>query len=184
MNITYGTHTIHIESLPATSLEALLRRGISHYLGNEQAAKVSNRKADYQAKHGEHPDEELVASWKAEIQTAAVEKLVAGTIGQHAPRAPSVDPVEREAAKIATAEVRIILSKNGIKPPKKGEPVTFKNGSQATLEELVARRLANPTEGPRIMKEAEKAVKAAAAKKFALDAGTTDEAESVDDLGL
>ena len=34
------------------------------------------------------------------------------------------------------------------------------------------------------MKEAEKTVKAAAAKKFALDAGTTDEAESVDDLGL
>ena len=109
---------------------------------------------------------------------------MAGTIGQHAPRAPSVDPVEREAAKIATAEVRIILSKNGIKPPKKGEPVTFKNGSQATLEELVARRLANPTEGPRIMKEAEKAVKAAAAKKFALDAGDAGDAESVDDLGL
>lgn len=184
MNITYGTHSIHIESLPATSLEALLRRGISHYLGNEQAAKVTNRKADYQAKHGEHPDEELVASWKEEVQALAVEKLVAGTIGQHAPRAPSVDPVEREAAKIATAEVRIILSKNGIKPPKKGEPVTFKNGSQATLEELVARRLANPTEGPRIMKEAAKAVKAAAAKKFALDAGDAGDAESVDDLGL
>ena len=184
MNITYGTHTIHIESLPATSLEALLRRGISHYLGNEQAAKVSNRKADYQAKHGEHPDEDLVAIWKEEVQALAVEKLVAGTIGQHAPRAPSVDPVEREAGKIALAEVKIILTKNGIKPPKKGEPVTFKNGSQATLEELVARRLANPTEGPRIMKEAEKTVKAAAAKKFALDAGTTDEAESVDDLGL
>ena len=184
MNITYGTHSIHIESLPATSLEALLRRGISHYLGNEQAAKVSNRKADYQAKHGEHPEEELVASWKEEIQTAAVSKLVAGTIGQHAPRAPSVDPVEREAAKIATAEVRMILTKNGIKPPKKGEPVTFKNGSQATLEELVARRLANPAEGERIMKEAAKAVKAAAAKKFALEAGEVGEADSADDLGL
>ena len=184
MNITYGSHSIHIESLPATSLEALLRRGISHYLGNEQAAKVTNRKADYQAKHGEHPEDELVASWKEEAQALAVEKLVAGTIGQHAPRAPSVDPVEREAGKIAIAEVKIILSKNGIKPPKKGEPVTFKNGSQATLEELVARRLANPTEGPRIVKEAAKAVKAAAAKKFALDAGTADSAESVDDLGL
>ena len=184
MNITYGSHSIHIESLPATSLEALLRRGISHYLGNEQAAKVSNRKADYQAKHGEHPDDDLVASWKEEVQALAVEKLVAGTIGQHAPRAPSVDPVEREAGKIALAEVKIILSKNGIKPPKKGEPVTFKNGSQATLEELVARRLANPTEGERIMKEAAKAVKAAAAKRFALESGEAEAADSADDLGL
>jgi hypothetical protein len=184
MNITYGTHSIHIESLPATSLEALLRRGISHYLGNEQAAKVTNRKADYQAKHGEHPDDELVAAWKSEVQTAAVEKLMAGTIGQHAPRAPNVDPVEREAGKIALAEVRIILTNNGIKTPKKGEPVTFKNGSQATLEEMVARRLVNPTEGPRIMKEAEKAVKAAAAKKFALEAGDAGSADSADDLGL
>ena len=34
------------------------------------------------------------------------------------------------------------------------------------------------------MKEAEKAVKAAAAKKFALDAGEAGTVESADDLGL
>ena len=183
--IAYGSHSIHIESLPAASLEALLRRGISHYLGNEQAAKITNRKADYQAKHGESPELDLVAEWKEEIQSAAVAKLLAGTIGQHAARAPSVDPVEKEATKIATAEVKMILTKNGIKVPKKGEPVTFKNGSQSTLDELVARRLANPVEGARIIAEAHDALAAAAAKKFALDAGDAgDDVESVDDLGL
>lgn len=164
MQVTYGTITLDFTKLPAKSLEAMLKRGVTHFLGNEQASKVSGWKKGFEEANQASPSDEEVSAKKADYVAKALEALEAGTVGT-ASRGPSVDPVEAEMERIAKREIKAILDKSGAKfTGKKGEErkVTFGDGSAFTMDELVDRRLANPTEGPRIRTEAEKAIRVAA----------------------
>lgn len=166
--ITYGEHSISATKLPAVSLHRLASYGLAHYLGNQAASKVVAW-AD-KAENANATDEQKAAQ-KATFQSAMVQALMDGTIGQHAARGPAVDPVEAIQARLAKAEVLKVLKENGIKAPKKEEEVEFKDGTKLSMDALIERRIAK--HGERLMTEAKKEVadKARKAKKLAENAG-------------
>lgn len=157
--ITYGDHVVDFSKLPEASVAAILRRGLTHYLGNEQASKLASW---VKGQDGE-VSEDAKAARKAELVSSALSALQAGTIGQSV-RMPKVDPVEAEMDKIAKGEIKSTLAaaKMGFKGKGEDRKVTFADGSAFTLDELVERRLANPEHSARIRREAEKAIKARA----------------------
>lgn len=163
--ITYGAHTLDISKLPQLSVDALIRRGVSHFLGNEQASKVVAKAEAWQKANtpagGQVPDvpDDLKSQWKHEAQLAAVEALHAGTIGTSV-RGPKADPLEDTMYKLAKKKVLEILAANGIKAPKKDEAVTFSNGVKKSLEDMIQTRLTNF--GDELKKEAEKVLADAA----------------------
>lgn len=164
MQLSYGDITIDFSTLPPKSQEALAKRGLTHFLGNEQAAKVSGRKAKYaEDNNGTAPADDEVAAWKVEYIQAAVKALMEGTVGT-ATRGPAADPIEAEMERIAKREINEVLKKNGAKFSGKGEErvVTFADGQKFTMDQLVERRMANADHAARIRKEAERAIKAAA----------------------
>lgn len=178
MVIKYGERELDFDKLPKASLVAMLRRGVSHYFGSEQASKVV---AWFNPEHDEaesRPDTpENRATKKAEFQSAAYDALVAGTVGVSV-RGPSVDPISAIINRLAKAEVKTILGTFKLKwPAKADDTVELPDGSKVTGAQLIARRL-DPT-GPagvdkktgvphidRLRKEAEK-IAAEQAKKNA-----------------
>ena len=165
MQVTYGTHTLDFTKLPAKSLEAMLKRGVTHFLGNEQASKVSGWKVRFVETEKREPNDDEVAEVKSAYITKALEALSAGTVGV-ATRGPAADPMDATMERIARGEISDVLKANGAKFVGKGEDrkVAFADGSSFTMDELIERRLANPEHGPRIRKDAEKAIKDAARK--------------------
>lgn len=151
--IKYGEHEIDTDKLPAKSVEALFQRGVTHFLGNEQASKVA-------AKFKDEPNatDADKAAFKAECVANAVKALQEGTIGARAvgPRGSTVDTIMR---RLAGAEVKVILGANGIKQPKGDAKVEFSDGTKLSMAELIDRRLAHAEHGPRIRKEAEAEMK-------------------------
>ncbi len=171
--ITYGDFAIDASALPEASLFALLSRGFTHVLGNEIASRVhawcgaegqanSDDKATIKA--WKEANESAVAEQTAVLRKAAFDAIVAGTLGVRV-GGPRVEPIDQAKASIARVEVLKVLAANGIKAPKKDEKVRFANGTEKSMAEMIASRLAHPEHGPRITKEAEKAL-AAKAKKF------------------
>lgn len=178
--VTYGPHQFDFATLPQTSMVAMLRRGVAHFMGSEQASKVTGQfKPDAEGKtKSDLPDtEENRAAALAEFQAKAYDAMLAGTVGVSV-RGPSVDPISKIIDRLARKEVRDVLTANGVKPPKKADDiVTMPDGQKFTMDQLVARRL-DPT-GPsgvdkktgvvhaeRLGKEAAK-IAAEAAKKAA-----------------
>src|SRR5882724_11576693 len=147
MNITYGTFNIEVESLPAKSLEAMIQRGVSHYMGNEVAAKVAawtNKLAE--EKDGtpghEASDDEKTAK-KEEIQADFYNRLLTGDIGT-AIRGPQVTPFDKAAQAEARARVSARLKANGLKVPKGDETIKLGDGAftiQALIDRCIAREL-------------------------------------------
>lgn len=182
MVITYGTRTLDFNALPAASLVAMLRRGVSHYFGSEMASKVT---AYFDPEHDDAANRvdsaEARAAKKAEFQNAAYDALVAGTVGVSI-RGPSVDPITTIINRLAKAEVKTILASFKLKyPTKADETVTLPDGSAVTGAQLIARRL--DKDGPagvdkktgvahadRLKKEAEKIAKEQANKNAKLEA--------------
>jgi hypothetical protein len=176
--IKYGERTLDFNVLPQASLVAMLRRGVSHYFGSEQASKVT---AYFDPDHDDaknRPDTaENRAAKKAEFQQAAYDALVAGTVGVSV-RGPSVDPINSIINRLAKAEVKAILGAFKLKwPAKADDTVELPDGSKVTGAQLIARRL--DKDGPagtdkktgvahidRLRKEAEK-IAAEQAKKNA-----------------
>jgi hypothetical protein len=157
----YG-HTVDFLTLPQASQMAIVRRGLVHLLGNEQASKVVVRAKKAEA-DGQEVSEEAKAVWKQEFVDAALASLLAGTVGSGV-RAPAIDPVEAAMEKIATREVKLALVANGLKVPgtkgtARDAEITFGDGTTRTLDYLIERWLAKHGETAR--KEAEKAVRAA-----------------------
>lgn len=166
--IKYGERELDFNTLPQASLVAMLRRGVSHYFGSEQASKVV---AWFNPEHEDaenRPDTpEARAAKKAEFQSTAYDALVAGTVGVSV-RGPSVDPISAIINRLAKAEVKTILGTFKLKwPAKADDTVELPDGSKVTGAQLIARRL-DPT-GPagvdkktgvphidRLRKEAEK----------------------------
>lgn len=168
--IKYGERTLDFNTLPQASLVAMLRRGVSHYLGSEQASKVTGMfkpGEDGSLKEGIVDNEENRAKALEDFRNAAVENLKAGTVGVSV-RGPSVDPISVIINRLAKAEVKSILEKQKLKwPTKADDTVELPDGSKITGAQLIARRL-DPT-GPagvdkktgvvhaeRLKKEAEK----------------------------
>lgn len=158
---TVAGYEIDVTDLPAKSIDALLSRGLTRFLGNEQASKVSSWKAAFKTEHGTEPTDDNVAAYHASVVADAVKRLVEGTIGTRQPSV-TVDPLEKEMHRLAKAEVVEILRANSIKVPKEGEAVTFADGSQKTLDDMIEARLAK--RGEAIEKEA-KRILAAKAKR-------------------
>lgn len=177
---TYGNHTIDSGKLPQSSLDAMLKRGLAHYLGNEQASKVTSHF------DGETPSDEAKAAYKAECVAKAIQALNDGTVGVST-RGPRLDPVETYITRIAKAAVTDILkTQKGPdgKPcrfPKDGEVVTFANGETRTGPAMIAKWLAgNDPDGKpraeRVKREADKMLadakrKAEKAAKTAVESG-------------
>lgn len=174
----YGTFEIDRSKLPATSDEAMFRRGLSHYLGSEQASKVTGMfKPDAEGKiKAEVADTaENRAEMLAAFQAKAIDALLAGTVGVST-RGPTIDPVSKHVQRLAKAEVFNILTKNGVKTPKKAEDViTTPDGGKYTMEQLVSRRLAHAEHGPRLQKEGERAHADAVKKAAKLEAAAVAE---------
>lgn len=156
--LTYGSHSIDVAKLPEASVVALLKRGLTHYLGNEQTSKLVAARKREGAFDGTTEE-----AYKADLVAKAVAALHEGTIGTQV-RGPSVDPVEAAMERIARAEINAVLKAKGAKFVGKGDDrkVTFANGESFTMNDLIDRRLGNEEHSARIRKEAEKALKSAA----------------------
>ena len=167
--LTYGDITRDPATMPEASRNALLARGFSHLLGNEQASKVVARirkalaegkpdgyeatKADVQAFRESNGT--LVSSWGDEARADALTALDEGTLGVHAARGPSRDPIESAMRTIARTLVSDTLKKNKLKIPSGDKTVTLA-GQDFTMDELIDRQIAK--NGDHIRKEAERKV--------------------------
>ena len=189
--LEYGTIQRDPMKLPPKSLEALLQRGFSHFLGNEQASKIVAKIRTHIATTLSTPDHEVnqvdvtkdqinsfraenaeqVKTWSDEVQASALKALDEGTIGVRAPgQRASVDPLTGAMRAIARSEVVTILKANSLAVPKGEATVKFGDGSTRTMEEMIAKRLTTHSE--RITAEAKKhlADVARKAKKVAEEA--------------
>lgn len=155
MVINYGAFSLDFNNLPQTTLLAMVRRGVSHYLGSEMASKV-NAFFDPDKESPETDTPEARAVKKAEFQAAAIEAMKAGTVGVSV-RGPSVDPITTIIRRLAWTEIKTVLSQNKIKAPVKADDiVSFPNGDKFTREQLIQRRVENPLHAERLAKEAKK----------------------------
>ena len=114
--LKYAEITRDAGAFPETTINALLARGFAHVLGNEVSSKVVARirkevkgegkdvPTGAQVKAFREANAELVESWTVEAENAALAAMDEGPLGVRAPaaeRAPRVDPLTREARKIA-----------------------------------------------------------------------------------
>ena len=181
--LAYGEHSIDLQAIPQASLVALARRGLVHYLGNEQSAKVSNAKKEAEAK-GENFGEAEIETLKVKLVAEAVAAIHAGQIGQ-GNRGPSKDPLQAAIESVTRASVVETLKANGIKTPKGEETITI-GGQVRTLAQMLANRYARDKvaidkEAHKRVEDARKREAVAKAKAAALrEAGPV----SVEDLGL
>ena len=167
--LTYGDITRDPATMPEVSRNALLARGFSHLLGNEQASKVvarirkalaEGKPAGYEATKADvqtfrESNGTLVSAWADEARADALKALDEGTLGVHAARGPSRDPIESAMRTIARTLVSDTLKKNKLKIPSGDKTVTLA-GQDFTMDELVDRQIAK--NGDHIRKEAERKV--------------------------
>jgi hypothetical protein len=174
MQIQYGNHAIDTATLPPTSIDAMVRRGVSHYLGNEMASKVVAWEESQTKENGRAPSPEEKAAKKEALQLEAIAALEAGTVGQ-SNRGPRVDPLIAQINIIAKREVLNTLRANNIKPPKGDEVIAF-GDAKRTMAQMIERRIASPKFGPAIEAEAKKflADQAKKAEKAKRDAAARD----------
>lgn len=190
--LTYGDITRDPATLPAASVTALLARGFSHYLGNEQAAKVVSRirtelagegkasdvtKDQVQAFRLEHSAK--VKEMEAAVAADALKALDEGTIGARTGTSgPRLAPLDKMISRVAREFVTTKLQANGLKVPK-GEETLEIGGKAVTMAHLVERQIA--ANGDVVKKEAERRI-ADAQRKLAK--AKVEGAASLDSLGL
>lgn len=181
--VTVGSIMIDYSALPAKSIGALLSRGLTHYLGSEQASKVKAIKDKHLEEHKVELADDEIAAIKADLVSQAIAKLLDGTIGVRQ-AGVQIDPLDIAMAKIAKQEVSDILRANGIKVPKKDEAVQFADGTSKSMADMVSARLEKNRDA--IEKAAKKALadrqKQANAAKAVADA--VGESKTADALGL
>lgn len=183
---TYGDLSIDATRLHAVGVDALIRRGISHLLGNEVHSKTNEGATWYKGfveTNGRTPTAEEIEAQRVVYRQAAIASLYDGTIGTRV-GGPRVDPITAEMNVIAKREIMDILKTQGIKKFPTGDNVATLGADKFTGDVLMSRRLAKY--GDRIRKEAEKVVaerarKAKAAQAAAAQVQAVDSAEA---LGL
>lgn len=177
--ITTAGHAIDLSALPAKSISALLSRGLTHYLGSEQASKVKARKDKFAAENdGAELAEDEVTAIKQALVADAVKALQEGTIGSRAVGIV-IDPLEKVKHQVARAMVIETLKANGIKVPKGDEACEFAGGVKLTMADMIERKMAKEEEAitkkaRSIIAEKEKSAKAARALAASVDAKTAD----------
>lgn len=201
--ITYGARTFDLSGWPHATLMAMARRGVSHYLGSEQASKLLTRiekgivtvegdaeatsarvkafeamdkgarKAAISTFRSDNP--ELIATWEAELEADAVKAMESGDVGTSV-RGPALDPLTAIVNRLGKAEVVAVLKANDITIPKKADvKITTPGGEAYTMSELVERRKAHAEHGPRLVKEAKKVLAdSERAAKKAAESGAAD----------
>ncbi len=157
MQVKYGEFDIDFAKVPHASLVAMLRRGVSHYFGSEQASKVTGKfkpDEDGSLAEGVIDTPENRAQALAEYRAKALENLLAGTVGIST-RGPAVDPITTIVRRLAKAKVTEILRQHKIAVPKKAEDtIETPDGNRFTMAQLVDRRIAKY--GEELNKEAKK----------------------------
>lgn len=141
--VTIAGKDISVFDLPKVSQIAMLRRGLTHYRGSEQASKVTNWKDD----QATVPTDEAIAAKKAEYLASADKALLDGTVGVRVSTGVSRDPLANECRKLAKAQVTKILQDDGVTLPKGEAKVKLTNG-EFTFAELIDRRLAKYMDKP------------------------------------
>jgi hypothetical protein len=144
LKLTYGNHTVDFATVPEQSVVAMLRRGFAHFLGSEQASKVTayfdpDRKlAEGEERLADTPENR--DKIKADYQAKALDALLAGTVGMST-RGPTIDPITTIINRLARQEVHNILKASGVKPPKKADDTVEIGVTKYTTDQLIARRL-------------------------------------------
>ena len=141
MTIAYGEITIDVATMPTKSLLAMVKRGVAHYLGNEQAAKVTSWKESFQTENKREATDDEIAAKKAEFTASALEALNKGEVG-HSTRGPRGTALETVMRAIALERATTLLGNAKLKMPSKDEKVTFPNGQAFTRQELIDRQIA------------------------------------------
>ena len=156
--IMYGKdHSIDLSKCPESSIQALLRKGLAHYLGNEQASKVTALKTKTAEAGNVMSMVELEVA-KLDFVKAAIEALYAGTVGTQV-RGPRTTPLESLIRQFAGTQVKDILRKNNLAIPSGDKRVTFPNGQSFTMAELIDRQLAKPESFAKFEKAAQAELK-------------------------
>lgn len=169
--VKYGEHTINLVEVPKGNIHALIRRGLAHYLGNEQASKVTSHFGD------EEVTDEAKNAFKAECVTKAIEVLLNGVMGAGRMGVPRGTAIETVVRQMATKEVVANLKHNKLAMPKKAEDTITINAGQANERKLTRNDLIAAwvkKHGERLTKAAEAEMKRQA--KLAEAAGNLDEA--------
>lgn len=146
--VSYGDHEFSVGELPHASVVALIHRGMTHFLGNEQSSKVTAwKKAQEKGTDtvaGRVPSDDEIDTYRDSKVDAAIAALRAGTIGVRESSGPKASPREGIVRDIAKLEVIAILIerklvKEGTKAVKNDKGFAF--GDQTvTFETLVDRR--------------------------------------------
>lgn len=155
--ISYGDIVIDLGAIPHDSLRKLASKGLTHYLGNEQASKVTAKAKAYADENGEDADDATRAAWRDEFIAIAMDKLMSGAMGaveSRGPRGTSTDTVMRE---IAEKEIRDVLKQNKLTMPTGDKTIKLADG-EFTRAQLIARRLER--HGERLRGEAEAELRA------------------------
>lgn len=150
--ITYAGHTIDLGNLPQTSLVAMFRKGLAHFVNNEQASKITTAKAKAKAAGTPLSDEAIVAL-RAELVANAFADLREGSVGVResngAPRATPLESLMREIATKRASHMASINKGPDGKPmrlPRKSDDVlVFANGAKYTRDQLIQRQIDNWT---------------------------------------
>jgi hypothetical protein len=192
--LTYNDITRDEGKLPEASRNALLARGFAHFLGNEQASKVTSRirqaivegtdanasdvtREQVEGFRTSHPDR--VSAIAQACLAEALKALDEGTIGTRTSSGGKpVDPVQAEVNRLAKDKIMVILKANGIKIPK-GEGTITHNGKELAMADLVAAQIAKNGDALHAQ-----AVKNLAAKQRELAKAKAETSELADALGL
>jgi len=200
------------EKFPMASLMGLVNRGFNHVLGNETAAQVTakirshiaeasnpKRKADSKSvptsevQAFREANATLVQEWDVAFKNAKLAQILAGELGVRA-AGMSVDPLTRECLSIARTEIKDIFRKQGWKFPT-GDDTFAMGDATFTGDELVERWLngqdkagtfgeKNADNKPRIEREANRSLKAKAAKRDAVAKSGVADQDVAASLGL
>lgn len=134
--LTYGDTTVTVADLPDTSIAALLSRGLTHYLGNEQASKVTSWK---KTEEGQTATEAEIEAKAESYRTAAMDALLNGTVGSRS-GGPKLKGIDRLVRIVAEEMLRAYAAKRNMKVPTKKEqldPMIEKYLSVAQYAEAV-----------------------------------------------
>jgi hypothetical protein len=109
-----------LHSMPRVSLINLVKKGLSHSLGNEVSSKVGAhfkgiKKED--GTEGDVPasDDPAYVAKRDELRTAMVASILDGSIGEgRGPAGPKLTPFERRFAKIVKDELVAKLRQSGV----------------------------------------------------------------------
>lgn len=170
--IEYAGFSIDTADLPSASIEALLRRGITHFLGNEQASKVTS----WAKRQEVAPSDEAKTAQHREYITSAIAALNQGTIGVRVAKeggsTAKLDPVGSMVRKLAKGTVVTLLGKAKLKVPK-GDAKVATGSGEFTMAELIDRQIAKG--GDALVAEAKKAVEAEARRNAKVTEAAGDE---------